>query len=126
METKQKNLDDAIKLLNDEKEARKNDAIETQRATAKNRLSKVMPEGLTERQKVFINGTFDPSKLEDLSDEGLINYIEKSKDEFKKYAAVFGVEDSSSSTTANTGDSVVTEDKTDAENILDDILSGND
>lgn len=52
-------------------------------------LKKVMPEGLTEKQKVFIEKKFNPEELEDLTEEGLKKFVDKSQKEYSDYAEIF-------------------------------------
>jgi len=47
---------------------------------------------LTDKQKTFITGRFKPKELENLSDDGLKEFIENSKKEFAETARLFGVE----------------------------------
>ena len=68
------------------------EAIKTSaKATAKERLEKLLPEGLTDKQKAFIKKQFDPEKVEDLSDDSLKGFVESAQKDFSEMAKLFGV-----------------------------------
>lgn len=62
---------------------------------ATNRLSELMAEGFTDKQKTFITKQFDPDKQEDLSDNGLNKFIEKEKINFSETAKLFNSDNNS-------------------------------
>ncbi len=47
---------------------------------------------LTEKQKTFITGRFDPKAIEKLDDDGIKAFIENAKKEFAETAKLFGIE----------------------------------
>lgn len=71
---------------------------------AKDRLTKSIPEGATEKQKAFIKRNFNPDKMEDLSDEALKNYVVNATKEYSDVAKLFGVaEDNNSDSDSDDG-----------------------
>lgn len=57
---------------------------------AKTRLEKLYPEGATDKQKEFLAKRFNPDKIEDLSDDGLKQFVTTGLEEFKEFAGIFG------------------------------------
>lgn len=61
----------------------------TQIFEANELLKTITKEGFTDKQKEFINSRFDPSKIEDLSEQGLKIFVENGKKEFSEMAKLF-------------------------------------
>ena len=115
------------KELLDEKEARKNDKLNFDRLSAKQRLEKLIPENLTDKQKLFIKKKFNAEVLEDLSDDNLKVEIDNLKKEYKEYAEVFGekVEESNDGQQLNQDEGLTVDNGQSVEDsILDDIMKG--
>ena len=97
-ETAEKERDDIKKKSEDAVKA-------NEKATATERLEKMLPDGLTEKQKSFIKRNFNPEKIEDLSDDGLNGFVENAQKEFAEYAKIFGVAEDGPSGGSGDGES---------------------
>lgn len=64
---------------------------ESQKSSARTRLKETLPEGLTEKQTKYIVDNFDPEKIEDLSEEGIKQYVDEAQKDYTKLAKMFGV-----------------------------------
>ncbi|MCK5609603.1 hypothetical protein KAR91_47450 [Candidatus Pacearchaeota archaeon] len=100
LQTENKTLKDSSEGL-----TKKITEIETdgKKKSAKDRLVTFIPEGVTKKQKDFIESSFDPEKVSDLSDEGLKSYITSSQADFQKFAKVFGSDNKDSNDSDNSG-----------------------
>lgn len=81
----------------------------------------LIPEGSTEKQKEFFNKRFKPEEMEDISEEALKKFIEKTQEEYKDMASVFGTKEKEKEDKNNSSDddtSNMTEDE-----ILDEITN---
>ena len=81
---------------NTEVKDKSKDAIrKTEIIESNEKLDKLMSEGFTDKQKKFIKDEFNPGNVDDLSDKGIGEYIEKGKKRFAETAKLFGVEETS-------------------------------
>jgi hypothetical protein len=62
-----------------------------------------LPEGLTDKQKQFVEKKFNPDNLEDLSDDGLKKFSSDALNEYKDMAEIFGNESKGSDDNSGTG-----------------------
>lgn len=75
----------------------KNLQKENAKTSAKSKIVTFYPEGITDKQKDFLDKRFNPDKIEDLSDDGLKKFVNKGLEDFKEYASIFGTNDSTDS-----------------------------
>lgn len=59
---------------------------------ARDRLSKFMPEGLTEKQREFISKRFAPEKMPEVTDEALASFVKTATDEYADMAKLFNAD----------------------------------
>lgn len=66
------------------------------------RLSKILPEGLTEKQRTFITGRFKPEKMAEaeLTEDGLKKFVEVAQADYADMAKLFGSTVPATGTTA--------------------------
>lgn len=67
----------------------------------KSTLDTLLKEGVTEKQRAWIAGRFNPSALPDISETGLKTFIESEKKEFANAAKLFGVAEGENKETNN-------------------------
>lgn len=103
------------------KEENENIIKEGQKASVKDRLKKLLPEGLTKNQESFIQEEFNPDALQDLSDDGLKKYIDSAKEQYGKYAKLFGSKEENEINDKKE-DTKIIEEKTEVDEIVDTIL----
>lgn len=100
---------DELKNTNDTlKEESEKFQKEVKKKGASDRLKNVYPEGITDKQKKYLEKQFDPDKIEDLSDDGLKKFVDAGLETFKEMAAIFG--DDKKKTSTNTDDGKKKED----------------
>lgn len=86
LKTRVTELEEENKKVKDESSK----ALRTAQTTgAKERIKELLPEGLTKKQEAFILKKFNPEKMEDLTDKGISEFINQSKDEFAEIAPLF-------------------------------------
>lgn len=97
-------------------EAKENEIKKLQKditlVTANDKLSKSLPDGLTDSQKTFIEKRFKPETMEDVSEENLKSFVDNSLEEFSEYASIFGI-DKTDTDPVNNSDNDKTEDEID-------------
>lgn len=126
----QKKIDgesDYQKQLKEKEEELSKVKAENIKLTSNSRLENIMPDGLTDKQRTFIQKRFNPEKMEDLSDDGLKKFVEESQGEYKEFASLFGENESnkpdndseeSTGSDGNEGDA----DKSNVDKVVGDIL----
>ena len=60
-------------------------------SSSKTRLKELIPEGTTQKMSDFIISRFDPEKIDDLSDEGVSNFLKTATEEYSAMAKLFNV-----------------------------------
>lgn len=88
--TLEKRAADAEKKFEDIEKSSKDSIRKTAVAEAKGNFEKLIPEGVTEKQKAFLLKKFDPESLEDTTEEGVKGEIAKLQTEYSDYAKLFG------------------------------------
>lgn len=91
-EEMKKKVEETKKALEDKEKESKEAIRKNQEAEAKDKLGKLLPKTLTEKQKTFLMDQYDPSKMEKLDDASMEAYIKSGQEAFSKYAAMFSGE----------------------------------